>query len=477
MHIKTLFNEFFLATPPAASRIYNLSGSSAALFLCLRREPFVAVEQAEDGAFQLSEDMEFFRMLGKGIIDQPFSTFFLPEPNGPETSGKRAEVVSLIREEDSLVASVRGIHSPVWSREDLKRGALLFVKGKEMNRETIGERLRALGYGRVSIVVEKGEYCMKGWLLDIFPSTTEYPVRIEFFGDEIEDMKTFDLDSQKSLGQIVNLAVLPAAEPVSGCEAASLVSARQFFVDPAAEAGRDGLSEKLSSFGSPAVLSRFDFQGEGFDAGLLSLRGCGIYPDERESLADLVSAVSRLSGENQVIIVSPSKGQAERVREILFDGGVVAPIIEIGEVADYQGRVVITPGTLSSGLFMPGLLILTEKEIFGKRPSYRPLRKSRVSKLLTTIDDIAPGDLVVHKDHGIGKFIDILRQKNEEEQDDLLVVEYMGGDRLYIPLYNINRIKKYSAEEGALPQLDRLGGKSWQRTKERVRKAVKEMAE
>ncbi|MGD0884302.1 MAG: transcription-repair coupling factor [Thermodesulfovibrionales bacterium] len=477
MDIRTLFSEFSLAPPPAASRLYNLSGSSSALFLCLRTEPFIAVEQTEDGALRLYEDMEFFRTLGKGFIAQPFSTFFLPEPNGPETSGKRAEVVSLIREGDALVTSVRGIRAPVCSREDLKRDSLLLVKGKEMNRETIGERLRALGYGRVSIVVEKGEYCMKGWLLDIFPSTTEYPVRIEFFGDEIEDMKTFDLDSQKSLGQIVSLVVLPAAEPIAGCEPASLVRARQFFIDPVGEAGRDGLSEKNSSLQSPVVLSRFDFQGEGFDAGLLSLRGCGIYPDERESLADLVSAVSRLSGGNRVIIVSSSKGQAERVREILFDGGVIAPIIGTGEVADYQGRVVITPGRLSSGLFMPGLLILTEKEIFGERPSYRPLRKSKVSKLLTTIDDIAPGDLVVHKDHGIGKFIDILRQKNEEYQGDLIVVEYMGGDRLYIPLYNINRIKKYNAEEGALPHLDRLGGRSWQRTKERVRKAVKEMAE
>ncbi|HAM52811.1 MAG TPA: transcription-repair coupling factor [Nitrospiraceae bacterium] len=477
MNIPAIFSNFSTQIPSDASRVCNLSGSSAALYLCLRREPFVAIERTEDGALRLYEDMAFFRSLGKDIVNQPGSTLFFPDPNGPETSGKRAQVISVIDDTNSLVTSVRGIQSPVWSREDLRRDSLVFVKGEEVNREAIGGRLGALGYRRVSIVVEKGEYCIKGWLLDIFPSTTEDPVRIEFFGDEIETMKTFDLDSQKSLGQIVNLAILPAGEPSSGREVTSLIHVKQFLVDAATEAERDGLSEKLLSFATPVSLSRFDFQGEGFDAGLRSLRGCGIYPEERESFDDLVSAVNELSRANEVIIVSSSKGQAERVREIFFARGLIAPIIEAGEVADYQGHVVITPGRLSSGFFMKGLLILTEKEIFGERPSYRPLRKSRVSKLLTTIDDISPGDLVVHEDHGIGKFIDILRQNNGDYQGDLIVVEYVAGDRLYIPLYNVNRIKKYSAEEGVLPHLDRLGGKSWQRTKERVRKAVKEMAE
>jgi transcription-repair coupling factor (superfamily II helicase) len=235
--------------------------------------------------------------------------------------------------------------------------------------------------------------------------------------------------------------------------------------------------EEEEGFPVPVTLSRFGFTGEGTDAGLLSIGGYDISPDERKSLSDFSSAVKRLAGENRVLIVSGSSGQADRVRDILFEGDVIAPIIGPDEVADYGGQVAITVGRLSAGLFLAGLLILTEHEIFGERPVYRSMKKSKVSGLLTTMDDIAPGDYVVHKDHGIGRFIEIRRQQTGDFETDAIVLEYTGGDRLYIPLYNIDRIKKYGAEEGVLPHLDKLGGKTWQRTKERVRKAVKEMAE
>ncbi len=178
-----------------------------------------------------------------------------------------------------------------------------------------------------------------------------------------------------------------------------------------------------------------------------------------------------------MIIVSSSEGQAERVKDILFDGGVIAPIIGSGELVKYEGALAITKGKLSSGFFLPGFLVLTEKEIFGERPLYRSLKKSRVSHLLTSMDDITSGDFVVHRDHGIGRFIGISKEETSDAGGDLMVLEYAGGDRLYIPLYNIDRIKKYSAAEGVSPSLDRLGGKAWQRRREKVRKAVKEMAE
>lgn len=463
----------FFDIPTDTSRIYNLSGSSAALFLALLKEPFVAVEHTEEAAQRLCDDIRYYRMLISGSRDQPASVFFLPDPNGPETSGKRAEVVLTMGERDSLVASIQAMREPLWRKEALAKDMIVLASGQERDREHIGERLGNLGYKRVSIVVEKGEYCLKGWILDIFPPTAEDPVRIEFFGDEIEAIKAFDLDSQKSLLQIDTLTVLPVKEPPHGLGITSVTRAGRFMVDVVSEDIEDDMIDSPP----PVLLSRFDFQGEGVRAGLIPIREIGIFPDERKSLSDLASAVRNLSGENRVVIVSSSKGQAERVKDILFDGGVIAPEIETGDIGEYQGSTAITVGRLSSGLFLPGLLILTEREIFGERPSYRPLRKSKISKLLTTIDDIVPGDLVVHRDHGIGRFIDIRRQSAGEYESDLIVLEYTGGDKLYIPLYNIDRIKKYAAEEGVFPHLDRLGGKTWQRTKERVKKAVKEMAE
>jgi transcription-repair coupling factor (superfamily II helicase) len=456
----------FFSVPPGTSHIYNFPGSSAALFLSLQEAPFIAVEQTEEAASGLCDDIRFFlTMLGR--VQRPMH--FLPEANGAEASGRRARVVYDLTEQDCIVTSVGGANAPVWHQEELRRTSLVLEAGKEMERDGVEKRLRTLGYRRVSIVLEKGEYSTKGWLLDIFPSTTEYPLRIEFFGDEIEHIKSFDIDSQRSIGKVEKMIVLPAAPPSTEETITSLTGAGLFLVDSQRGELPDGVNA--------VVLSRFDIKSEGCDAGLLSLGGLGIYPDERKSLHDIAHAVASLSRDNRLIIVSSSEGQAERVKDILFEGDVIAPVIAIGELMAYEGVVAITKGKLSSGFFLPGLLVLTEREIFGERPFYRPLKKSKVSHLLASMDDITPGDLVVHRDHGIGRFIGVQKEGTGDLAGDLMLLEYAGGDRLHIPLYNIDRIKKYSAEEGVSPSLDRLGGKTWQRRKEKVRKAVKEMAE
>jgi len=496
----------FFSVPRGTSHIYNLAGSAVALFLSLQEEPFIVAEQTEEVASRLFDDMRFFLTM---LHDAERRIHFLPEPNGPEASGRRAQVVQEFTEKDSIVTSVNGMNAPVWLPETLRRDSLTLEAGKETERDAIEKRLRSLGYRRVSIVLEKGEYSTKGWLLDVFPSTAECPLRVEFFGDEIEQIKFFDIDSQRSIGKVERLSVLPAVPPAAEGRITSLIDVRQFFVDHhpplipplLSESTEVTVEERINApqpplnlrggeggvKSSPLVgegrgegavyLSRFTIKGEGHYAGLLSLSGLGIYPDERKSLDDIAHAVSSLARDNRVIIVSSSDGQAERVKDILFDGGVIAPIIDSRELVTFEGVVAVTRGKLSSGFFLPGLLVLTEKEIFGERPLYRPLKKSKLSHLLTSMEDIAPGDFVVHRDHGIGRFVGIQREGSGCIEGDLMLLEYAGGDRLHIPLYNIDRIKKYSAAEGVSPSLDRLGGKTWQRKREKVRKAVKEMAE
>jgi transcription-repair coupling factor (superfamily II helicase) len=459
---KKLFN--FPDISRDVSHIYNLAGSSAALFLSLQREPFVAVEQTEDEAFRLFEDIRFFTDVAGGTLG---NISFLPEPNGPESSGKRAEIVQRVTQGGAVVTSKNGKNSLLWLPDDLKRDSFYLTAGGEKDRDELEKNLRSLGYRRVSVVMEKGEYCAKGWLVDIFPSTSEFPARAEFFGDEIEQIKSFDVGSQRSLGRIDSLLIMPAKEPSSGAVISSLVKGRIFLVDAPEDEPTD----------NAVLLSRFDIRGEGHNAGSLSMRGLGVYPDERKSLYEFVASLKSVLRDNRVLIVSSSEGQAERVKDILFDGGIIAPVIGKGDLLRYEGAVAITKGSLSCGLFSPGLMILTEKEIFGERPHYRAIKKSKVSELLTSMDDIAPGDFVVHRDHGIGRFSGIIKEMFGDFESDLIALEYAGGDKLYIPLYNIDRIKKYSAEQGAVPVLDRLGGKTWQRRKERVKKAVREMAE
>lgn len=465
---------------PFPSRIYNLSGSSMALFLALQDKPFIMVEQTEETAEELYKDILFFRAVLNVSRITPRGILFLPGPNGPESSGHRAEVVYKFTEGDSVITSKDALNAKVWPHEELKDNVLQLKARFEMSRDVLERKLINLGYKRVSIVVEHGEFSRRGWLFDIFPSTHDSPFRVEFFGDTIDKIRAFDINTQKSVKDAGELIILPASEPLEGADIFSMAGAIDYFFP-------DSIHPPYAFPEGAIMLSRFSFttaqggEAEGVDAGLLSMAGCGILHNERKSIYEFSDAIKKISRENRIIIVVSSTGQAERIKDVLMSapggGDVVAPVVEKEEISEYKGSISITIGELSSGFFLPGLLILTEKEIFGERPAFRSIKKSKVSELLISLDDLTVGDFIVHKDHGIGKFAGLVKQTVEGYEGDLMVLEYSGGDRLYLPLYAIEKIKKYHAEEGVLPKADRLGGKTWQRTKERVKKKIREMAE
>jgi transcription-repair coupling factor (superfamily II helicase) len=446
------------------SRIYNLPGSSAALLFAIYDKSFFAVELTEELAEELYKDINFFR---EAFKKDP--VFFLPDPDGPSLSGERAKIVFSLRKNDSLVSSFKNLKSPIWSREEIHKNIINLEKGLEIPRAEIEKRLQEIGYKNASLVVEKGEYSRRGWLLDIFPSTSETPIRLEFFGDEIDSIKVFDIETQRSTEEVYQFLIFPAEDPIMGTTLLELMDGKRYFFTNSIQE-REGLPENITFF------SKYSITGSGYDAGVLSIKGLGILPEERKHLEELPQKIRYLQKENRIAIISSSNGQAERLKNMLREEDVIAPIIDKTEIFGYEGNISITIGELSTGLFLPGILILTEKEIFGGRPGYRPIKKSKVSRLLTSLEDLRPGDFIVHRDHGIGRFHGLIRQSIEGIEEDLMLIEYEGG-RLYIPLQGINSIQKYHAEEGIVPKIDRLGGKTWQRTKERVRKKIQDMAE
>ena len=445
-------------------RIYNLKGSSAALLFALFDKPFLIIASNEERASEICEDINFFR----DVLKQEH-VLFLPDPNGPSLSGKRAMVVHSLNNTTSLVSSIKNLTSPLWSQQDLSYYTLDLKPKKEISRNELEHRLEEMGYRRVPLIVEEGEYSRREWIFDIFPSTQEMPMRLEFFGDEIESIKFFDVETQKSTETVSHILLFPAHDPSSGITLLDVMNnTKHIFSDSIQE--KEVLPEHISFF------SRYSIEGNGYDSGVLSIKGLGITHDERKQIDELPQRIKLLQGKNRIILIASSKGQAERLKNILFEGDVIAPIIDKPYIFDHKINTTITIGNLSSGLFFPGLLILTERELFGGKPWLRSIKKSRISKLLTSLDDLSPGDFIVHKEHGIGKFHGLIRQSIEGIVEDLIVIEYEGG-RLYVPLQGIYMINKYHAEEGITPKVDRLGGRTWQRTKEKVKRKIREMAD
>jgi transcription-repair coupling factor (superfamily II helicase) len=474
----SLLKRIFPDGTSGGGKIYNLKGSSAALFLALQRKSFVAVEGDNAAAETLKKDIDFFRtMLSGGKV------LFLPDRNGPESSGIRAEVMNQVREQDSLVTSSKNLRSALWDGESLLAKAVFLKAGDLISRTAFEESLLGLGYRKAPMVAEKGEFSRREWILDIFPSTSEVPLRMEFFGDEIETLKLFDVETQRSKEDVSEFLLLPASEPEDIRSLSRVLPGKIFYcLYPARE---------IDEFPEDTIyLSRYSFDSGfstdvnlipkksaiGIDARTLSVGGLGILPDERKAIGELPETIHRLSRKHMVIMIASSRGQSERLQELFREKDIVLPVVDCKELIDFEGRISVTVGELSSGLFTEGLIILTERELFGERPAFRSMRRSKVSNLLVSMDDITVGDFVVHGDHGIGRFSGVVRQQIDRAELELMVIVYEDG-RLYIPLQNIQHISKYRSEEGFIPKIDRLGGKTWQKKKERVRKKVHDMAE
>ncbi|NOY39907.1 MAG: transcription-repair coupling factor [Nitrospirae bacterium] len=464
-------------------KVFNLRDSSKSLFVALmalqnRTCNHILFTGTEDEAGVLRNDVLFYQNIldGSEISDIPV---FLPEQGGVEATGIRLKNILELKKGRLFIGSTDAFLCPTWRPEELSLAILKLGRGMTISREGLAERLQSIGYRRVPLVSEKGEFSERGWVFDLYPSNMERPVRLEFFGDELDDIKTFEVDTQRSDSQLSDAEVLPAIEKEGGPLLASFDGETfcYFSENVRGQVSTFDTSLNLCQMLRPdpsfITLHSLPMEGE-TEASTSSLSGLGLLHSEREDIYGLARALKRL--EEMVVFVLSSESQAKRLSEVLRDGEVVAPMVSMDDIGNYSGRYSITVGVLSGGLHIPGLIILTEKEIFGRRPLLKPHKASRVKKLLETIEDLKAGDYVVHREHGMGRFAGLEPLHASAYKGEAMVIEYADSARLYLPLQNIGLVQKYRAAEGVIPNLDRLGGGRWKKKKERARKKVRELA-
>lgn len=456
-------------------KIYNLSIPHQALLLHFYEKPFIAIEDSPENALKLYRDFVFFRDALQRRVQK--SAIYFPPPSNQENIGLRCKAFNEISlgERESLITSLDALKTG-FSLSEIENSFFHLQKGISIERDNLLKILHNLGYKEVSLVVEKGDYAQRGWLFDIYPVTEEFPVRVEFFGDEIEILRMFDIESQKSIKEIGEIDIFPAAEnaPITNVvDELSNFYESDIFCE--ASVYQDVLLEHVTDNINYISISHLPFINEGIDSGEMSLKGLGITNEERKTIEEIIPPIAKTN--KMVMIVLPSEAQAQRLKDISFDRNLIIPVIERKSLLQHEDAKFLTTGSLSSGINLSEILILSDKEIFGERPDYRPLRKSRISNLLAGIEDLHQRDFVVHDDHGIGKFIGLQMQKIEGYDEELIILEYANGDRLYIPTYSVEKVKKFSASDGHVPALDRLGSKRWQKTKQKVKQGIKDMAE
>ncbi|WP_319430632.1 transcription-repair coupling factor [Mycobacterium sp. RTGN5] len=449
--------------------------------------------------------------------------------------------------------------------------------GAEFDFDQLVARLVELAYTRVDMVGKRGEFAVRGGILDIFPPTAEHPVRVEFWGDEVSEMRMFAVADQRSIPEIdvATVVAVPCREllltdevraratklietrppddnhitgsvgemltkiaegiPVDGMEALQPVlrpdelallidhlpaDTPVLVCDPEKvrtrahdliKTGREFLeaSWSVAAIGGDAPIDVEQLGGSGFreledvrDAARASNRPWWTLsqlaaesavelearsaPSARgqQSSVDEIFAMLRahvLTG-GYAAVVAPGTGTAHRVVEQLGERDTPAAMLEPGQ-APKQGVVGVLRGPLHDGIVVPGanLVVITETDLTGNRAT-APEGKRLAAKRRNTVDPLAltAGDLVVHDQHGIGRFIEMVERTIGGARREYLVLEYgsskrgQGADKLFVPMDSLDQLSRYIG--GQEPGLSRLGGSDWTNTKTKARKAVREIA-
>ena len=493
--------------------ISGLDGGSKGFFISLLgREgfPLLIITPDQDEAEALWADIRFFAPPEEQERVLLFPSDGIPYGDIPPWGliSQRMKVLRLAAQGSAsvVIAPIQGIQRKVLQKKALLSALIRIEAGEERDREKLVREIIALGYSRVEMVEERGEMSLRGGVMDIYPLDQDYPLRIEFFGDRVESIRSFDRETQRSASHVVEAAITPLAGEGEGTLFDYLPSKTPILLDNPVEAERaaEDFWEQLKRVGKeehylppdtvtamirqrqPVEIGGWKFapEGEGRAPACVTLLASSNEAIARkiktEGLKILVQEVAGWLKERwMVYITAQTPGQGKRLVELLDDFGLKAAARESfpPHPLKERGRLLVVVGDLRAGFRLPGegLAIVTEEEIFGLKRRVGHGKRAQPAPF-STFEDLRRGDHVVHVDYGIGLYWGLTRLEGEGVENDYLLIEYDGGDKLYVPVDRFNLVHKYiGADEGA-PKLDRLGGTSWGKTKKRVKRAIEEAA-
>jgi transcription-repair coupling factor (superfamily II helicase) len=465
----SIFNRAIKSLQSGDKRIFtSLSGSSGALLFAMAESPCLIICPSEETASEFHSDTLFWSKATG--TEEPL---LIPSKDSPDRLKGLSDLYRI--KSRKVIASVEASVSPLWSIDEFP--LILLSTGADISRDSIISRLQVQGYLSVTVVSAEGEMSIKGGILDIFPPDSEYPVRIEFFGDSIESLRFFDPDTQLSIREIEAIKICPAEEPEEGPDLIQLLAEEPMILNEPDEIKRRYTEqEALLSGRNYTVFTAISLMDNGLS---LNIDGTGDFAPIRnglKKLQDNIKKIILLSNDHFILLVCSSEWQAKRLRELFSETGLSVPISNCSDAINKGSGPVITTGELSRGFRYNNTIVLAERDIFGRRPAYRPIKRSRVSHLISSFEDLKQGDHLVHIDHGIGRFMGTKKERIEGYEGEFMTIEYLGGDRIYVPLERINCVQKYNAPDQASPRMDKLGGKTWLKRRNRVKEKIKVMA-
>jgi len=553
------------------------------------QKPLLCISADEASAEQLAEDLAFF-FGGMGTLLKPRILRYPATTQQPwdavifdsQTMANRLTVLYHLSQKsagDVIVASLPALAKRLMPVQQMDRLAELLAPGQEYARDELARKLAHSGYRFSPLVEEVGHFSVRGDIVDVFPPMSEWPFRLEYFGDYIECIRSFDSETQRTLENVDTLHLLPASEwmysPAHQTQAQASLRALAETVDlPTSklkerlsqleqESFGAGIESLLPAFYSEGLQSFFDYLKAGDLQPLLfsnapeeqerfldefysdiersyqsalereeltfppsalflerdelkahlnqmpRLSGGGLSLEEnaqivhfsfsstqhlRESIrahhgeeSALTPLIEQLSNWNHsgitTVVACGTPGQAERLQRLLSDRNIATHVSKTPldlDTLSFAPRCLakIFIGEISAGFVAndEALVVLSDEDIFGARARRKTRRNRHELGFAQDFNNLKEGDLVVHTDFGVARYTGMTKMQVQNVENDFLVLEYAGKDKVYLPVSRMRLISKFAGGDPAKVALDRLGTTGWERTKARVKESLLKMA-
>lgn len=529
---------------PEEVAVTGLAGSSPALLLAGLAQktdrPILAVASESDCAYNLFDDLSF--LIGEGGV------FFFPprgvppydfrSPSAEITAQRLATLAALdAGRARIIVTSIEALVEPTISPDDFRASSLRLRVGDEIDIESLSKKLTGLGFNRVPLVEEIGDFARRGGLVDFFSPGFEYPVRVEFLGDSIDTIRQFDVSNQRTSRMLDEVAILPRREALITQETveqyierlpeddADLLRARylndpelpglewlafSFGIKPGSlcdflsadcifflegklpltekvkelvkEAGHhyERLKQRMLTIPTPAQFYR---NLEPLQQSIDRSRRIVHYPfrhPDMEMLDFHCREHPAIGSRFDLLAATIAGFQKENISYLIAadNPGQASRLEEL--ISDKIGSAAPLPVEvtfLKGGFVSPEnkIAILTDHQIFGRYFRRIRRKKFREGAAIQNYTSLVDGDYVVHADFGIARYAGLKTINVDGRPRDCLLLIYADGVKLYVPIEEFNRVGKYAGKDAA-PKLTTLGGTSWEKIKARTKKAIADMA-
>ena len=437
----------------------------------------------------------------------------------PDLKISRLETLNktLSKNKKIIVTHLNGYLRYLPEKETYKNAIVNIKIGSEISREDLARKLVSIGYQKESIVTKTGEIGIRGFIIDIFPIEFEHPIRIEFFGDEIESIRYFDEENQKTIEEVKECRIYPNTEFIvdnyfkneyknqkylKQLSNGKVASIYDYLDNPIVvfknynqikanylnqlEQMLEYRKEEDSDFTDNYMLSMEDIK---FDKVIYYNTIDNMIEDlpqksiidfsikEIDSFNENIDLINKFIQDNilkgKTIIIALKDFQIKSFTKYINESYIITNVTNI-----IENKVNIIKMELSKGFIYQNYILLTETELFNKHINKSRYKTNfKYSSKIRNINNLEIGDYVVHSLHGIGIYNGIKTLKQGDFLKDYLEILYQGKDKLYIPVEKIELISKYTGKEGIAPKINKLGGTEWEKTKIRVKNKVKDIAE